>query len=29
VPKGCALIAKAGRAITIQCLDETMAQLAA
>jgi glutamine amidotransferase len=29
VPKGSALIAKAGRAITIQCLDETMAQLAA
>ena len=29
VPKGCALIAKAGRAISIQCLNETMAQLAA
>jgi glutamine amidotransferase len=29
VPKGCSLIAQAGRGVSVQCLNETMAQLAA
>jgi glutamine amidotransferase len=29
VPKGCSLIAKAGRPVEIQCLNEAMAKLAA
>jgi hypothetical protein len=29
VPKGCTLVAKAGRPVEIQCLDEVMEKLAA